>query len=155
VRRANPRDDLGRRFKWHGKLTKRHRIIRRGVPYPDLHKDEQQELREGEERGLMFVCYQASIERQFELIQGRWLNDGDAFWLGAEKDFLTIPAPGPEDRLLGNGSEPFGGDRMTIQDDRHPRFLSPHPSFVRIRGGGYYFTPGLSALRALGSAYWL
>ena len=47
----------------------------------------------------MFVCYQASIERQFELIQSKWLNDGDAFWLGAEKDFLTIPAPDPEQAL--------------------------------------------------------
>jgi len=68
VRRANPRDDLGRAFKWHGKLTKRHRIIRRGMPYPDLSEDAQADETSGDDRGLMFVCYQASIERQFELI---------------------------------------------------------------------------------------
>jgi Dyp-type peroxidase family len=160
VRRANPRDDLGRAFKWHGKLTKRHRIIRRGMPYPDLSEDAQADESSGDERGLMFVCYQASIERQFELIQGKWLNDGDAFWLGAEKDFLTIPAPAAEQTLAdggppSNGADPLGHDRMTIQDPERPRFLAPHPSFVQIRGGGYYLTPGLSALRELGSAYWL
>jgi hypothetical protein len=44
---------------------------------------------------------------------------------------------------------------MTLQDEERPRFLSPHPSFVTLQGGGYYFTPGISALRALANAYWL
>ena len=103
----------------------------------------------------MFVCYQASIERQFELIQGRWLDNGDAFWLGAERDFLTIPTPGPAHDRAENGDQPYGHGRMTLQDEKRPRFLGQHPSFVKIRGGGYYFTPGISALRALANAYWL
>jgi len=154
VRRANPRDGIGRGFQWHGKLTRRHRIIRRGMPYPDPSKEvERARVSDNDERGLMFVCYQASIERQFELIQGKWLNDGNAFWLGDEKDFLTIPRP--TDPAFSEGNGPFGYDRMTIQHPHRPRFLAPHPSFVKLRGGGYYFTPGISALRALGSAYWL
>ena len=53
------------------------------------------------ERGLMFVCHQASIAKQFEVIQGQWLNDGDAFWLGDERDFLTNGGPGERDDASG------------------------------------------------------
>jgi Dyp-type peroxidase family len=128
VRRANPRDAFG----WEGVLTKRHRIIRRGMPYGQ--PPTEPAVDDGEERGLMFVCYQASIGRQFEVIQAHWLNDGDAFGLGGEKDFL----------LSGEDHE----GTMTIPGCK-PRFLRPRPSFVTLRGGGYLFTPGLAALRAL------
>jgi Dyp-type peroxidase family len=124
VRRANPRDSLG----WNGQLSRRHRIIRRGVPYGPPGDDER-------ERGLMFVCFQASIARQFEVIQARWLYDGDPFWLGPEGDFLT------------------SGDTMTIPG-RPPTFVTRPEPFVTTRGGGYFFTPGLTALRALATRYW-
>jgi hypothetical protein len=84
----------------------------------------------------MFVCYQASIARQFEVIQGRWLNDGDVFWLGAERDSLTM-----------------SDGKMTIPG-KPPSFLQPQPSFVTTKGGEYFFTPGLTALSALASGYW-
>jgi Dyp-type peroxidase family len=125
IRRANPRDALG----WHGKLTKRRRIIRRGMPYgPSF-----EERPEVQDRGLMFVCYQASISRQFEFIQARWLNDGDAFGLGSEKDPLANQDP---------------GGKLTIQG-KSPTFLAALPSFVSTRGGGYFFVPGIRALGAL------
>jgi Dyp-type peroxidase family len=135
VRRANPRDAFG----WEGTLTRRHRIIRRGMPYGPLY-DEHEE--NGIERGLMFVCHQASIARQFEMIQRRWLYDGDAFGLGADKDFLTS----------GAGED----GKMTIQaaPPVPPTFLSPQKRFVTLRGGGYFFTPGISALQALAAANW-
>ncbi len=123
VRRANPRDALG----YQGKLVKRHRIIRRGMPY------------QGDgERGLVFVCYQADLARQFELVQASWLLDGDPFWLGGEPDPLTMGG---------------AGSHMTIQGSP-PHYLKPLSSFVTTRGGGYFFVPGLAALRALASAYW-
>jgi Dyp-type peroxidase family len=128
VRRANPRDSLG----FRGRLASRHRIIRRGMPYGPPPADPLVE--DGLERGLMFVCYQASIQRQFEVIQGRWLSDGDAFGLGHDRDFL-----------LGGGDP---GGKMVIQG-RPPRILSPRRSFVVNRGGGYFFAPGIEALRAL------
>jgi Dyp-type peroxidase family len=132
VRRANPRDSLG----WQGRPTKRHRIIRRGMPYD-------KESAAGRERGLIFVCYQAEIARQFELIQARWLYDGDPFWLASERDPLT----------MGGGQSSAEGGHMTIQGTP-PRFLVPLASFVTTRGGGYFFVPGVAAIRALASAYW-
>ena len=128
IRRANPRDALG----FSGRLTARHRMIRRGMPYGPPPANPAVEG--GIERGLMFVCYQASIERQFEVVQGRWLADGDAFGLGEDRDFL-----------LG-GEDPNG--KMIIQGSR-PRFLAPRRSFVVNRGGGYFFAPGIRALNAI------
>ena len=123
IRRANPRDALG----WHGLLTKRHRIIRRGMPYGLAYDGSDAD------RGLMFVCYQASISRQFEFIQSLWMNDGDPFGLGSDRDPLDNGLP---------------SKKMTIQGER-PRFLAPLASFVSTRGGDYFFAPGIAALRAL------
>ncbi len=100
VRRSNPRDALGFRTE----RTRRNRIIRRGLPYVDR----------DETRGLIFVCFNASITRQFEQIQGNWLMSGDTFGVGAERDFLTAGLDPGQSSL-----------RMTIQGDRDqpPLFL--------------------------------
>jgi Dyp-type peroxidase family len=128
VRRANPRDSLG----FRGRLTSRHRIIRRGMPYG--REAANSFVEDGLERGLMFVCYQADIERQFEVVQGRWLADGDAFKLGEDADFL-LGTEDPTAKMIIPGSP--------------PRILSPGRSFVVNRGGGYFFAPGIAALRAI------
>ena len=102
VRRANPRDTLG----WEGRLTARHRILRRGMPYgPALAEGEPDD---GEARGLLFVCLQASIARQFEIVQSQWCNDGNAFGLGREADPITGPAGG-EVRHIIEGDPPQRG----------------------------------------------
>jgi Dyp-type peroxidase family len=134
IRRSNPRDALG----WPGLddaglLSFRHRIIRRGVPYgPPLPADAFED--DGVDRGLVFVCFNASISRQFESVQLQWLNDGNGFHLGHDSDFL-----------LGS---PLGTGKMTVQGDP-PFMLSPQAAFVTTRGGEYLFMPGLAALRAL------
>jgi Dyp-type peroxidase family len=125
VRRSNPRDALGFRTE----RTRRNRIIRRGLPYVDR----------DETRGLIFVCFNASITRQFEQIQGNWLTGGDTFGLGAECDFLTAGV---------DAGEPV---RMTIQGDRArpPCFIERDEPFVTVRGGHYLFVPGLKALKRI------
>jgi len=131
IRRANPRDSVG--F-YEGRLSNRHRIVRRGRAYgpplpPGVLSDD------GVDRGLIFVCFQADIWRQFETIQSLWIDDGDPFGLGADKDFLI--------------GEPHGTEgKMTIQG-RPPYFLKPQPRFVTLRGGAYLFQPSMSALRRL------
>jgi Dyp-type peroxidase family len=130
VRRANPRDALG----WEGKLTKRHRIIRRGMPYGPRPQNPLEP--DAIDRGLMFVCYQASIERQFEVVQARWMSDGDVFGLGSDTDFLVSAGA-----LEGKLGIPWEG--------RAPTLLAPQPRFVTTRGGGYFFAPGISALGRL------
>lgn len=129
VRRAHPRDAEG--F-FGGRLTNRHRIIRRGRSYgtplaPGTLEDD------GQERGLVFVCFNASIWRQFETIQRLWVDDGDPFWLGGDVDPL-IGCPKP-------------GSKMTIPG-KPPFFVKP-PQLVTMRGGEYLFQPSISALRWL------
>jgi len=131
IRRANPRDALGH----GGALTRRHRIIRRGLPYgtplaPGTEDDE--------DRGLVFVCHNADIERQFETVQAQWCNDGDAFGLGDDRDYL-----------LGDTG---GTGKMTIPvRGSSPRFIAAQPDIVLTRGSEYLFTPGIRALRLLAS----
>jgi Dyp-type peroxidase family len=129
VRRVNPRDAEG--F-FGGLLTNRHRIIRRGRTYgPPLPEGVTED--DGQERGLAFVCFNADIWRQFETIQALWVDDGDPFGLGRDKDFLI-------------GCPANGGGKMTIHGEP-PFFLSPQPRFVTTRGGEYLFQPSISALR--------
>jgi Dyp-type peroxidase family len=129
VRRSNPRDALG----FEGRLSFRHRIIRRGMPYgPPLPEGVLED--DGQDRGLVFVCFNASISRQFEGIQVQWLGDGNIFHLGHDKDYI-----------LGDSSSTA---KMTVQGDP-PFFVAPQPSFVTTRGGEYLFVPGLAALRTI------
>ena len=114
-------------------MTKSHRIIRRGMPYGELlpkgvyvddHKD----------RGLIFICLNADLERQFELIQSLWCNDGNAFGLGNDKDYL-----------LGDNR---GTGKVTIQGDP-PHLADAQPDVVLTRGCEYLLVPGIGALRDL------
>jgi len=140
VRRANPRDALGASGPPAGtsagaegalsdqqraslRAVRRHRLIRRVVRY-----------REGEEEGIVFIALNASIERQFEYVHRSWLHNekiGTAF---DEKD-----------PLMSAGR----GERFTIPDSPVRRCVTGLPAFVRTVGGGYFFLPGLSALRFL------
>ena len=127
IRRANPRDALG----GSGIASRRHRIIRRGMPYGRRLKGRQDD---GQPRGLIFVCFNACIERQFEVIQAQWCNDGDAFRLGDDKDYL-----------LGDGQ---GTGKFTIEG-RPPYFARAQPRVVLTRGCEYLLMPGIRALRTL------
>jgi len=129
IRRANPRDALRA---GGGRLTARHRILRRGMPYGTPLDDGADD--DHADRGLVFVSFQASIERQFEIVQARWLNDGDAFGLAR--------TPDPVAGAVGDGGArvQFGG--------RPPHYATAMRAFVTPRGGEYLFVPGISALRA-------
>jgi Dyp-type peroxidase family len=129
IRRTNPRDALG----FDGLLSFRHRIIRRGMPYgPPLAAQATED--DHVDRGLVFVCFNASLSRQFEGIQAQWINDGNAFGLGHDSDFLM--------------GDPNGTGKMTVEGDP-PFFLGPQGPFVTTRGGAYLFVPGMAALAAL------
>jgi hypothetical protein len=133
VRRANPRDSLP----FEGKLVNRHRIIRRGIPYGDPLPDGAPE--DGADRGVIFMCLQASIARQFEFIQSQWMNRGNAFTLGEDQDVLTGIQNGP------------GPHKMTIPGNP-PFFLGPLQRLVTVSGGEYFFVPGINGLEFLVSA---
>jgi deferrochelatase/peroxidase EfeB len=128
IRRANPRDADGS----NGTTAARHRIIRRGKPYGTYVR--RSEPDDKDPRGLVFICFNADFERQFETIQARWCNDGNAFGLGDDRDYLLA------------GSE--GSGKVTIPG-RPPYFVQAQPEIVRTRGCEYLLMPGIHALRDL------
>jgi deferrochelatase/peroxidase EfeB len=128
--------------------TRFHRILRRGREYgPGLSPEEaiRPDRADGAERGLHFICLNANISRQFEFVQNAWI-------MGTKFNGLT----GESDPLLGN-REPIAGcpstDGFSIpHENARPRRITGMPQFVTVRGGGYFFMPGLRALRYISAS---
>jgi Dyp-type peroxidase family len=133
VRRSNPRDSLP----FEGQLVNRHRLIRRGIPYGDPLPPGAED--DGGDRGVIFMCLQASIARQFEFVQTQWLNGGNAFGLGEDQDVLL----GPQDAAPPN--------KMTVPGTP-PFFLGPLSRVVTVKGGEYFFVPGINGLHFIAAA---
>ena len=128
IRRANPRDALG----FEGKLANGRRIARRGLPY-GAHMPRGEETDDGE-HGIIFMALNASISRQFEFVQQQWMEYGNDFRLGNDKDVF-----------IGTND---GHGKVLIQGD--PPHVCPRlPHFVECRGGDYFFVPSMTALRLL------
>lgn len=136
ARRSNPRDvSPDARPSRALELANQHRLIRRGRVYgPGL--DAPLDGDDGEDRGLFFLCLNANIERQFEFVQQHWCNNEKFHGLFDEADPVA-------------GTQPEGGGRFTVQDV--PVRTKHHgvPNFVTVRGGSYFFLPGVRALRWL------
>lgn len=135
IRRSNPRDSLGPDPHEALELANLHRLIRRGRVYgPALENPLDGD--DGRERGLLFMCVNANIERQFEFVQHTWCNNPKFAGLYDERD-----------PLLGN--QLTGRQDFTIQDVPIRKKLWELPSFVTVRGGAYFFLPGIQALRSM------
>jgi Dyp-type peroxidase family len=123
--KVNPRDhdtDFGPPF---DTLTRR--ILRRGIPFgPRLAKPDKGDDRV--ERGLHFLCYQASIEDQFEFLQQRWANATDG------------PKAGGHDLIIGQ--TPDGQRSIEL-----PPTVTAPIQWVTPTGGAYCFAPSISAIR--------
>jgi len=136
IRRANPRDALGPNPQTALHSAKRHRILRRGRSYG--HRLANPFVEDGTERGLHFICLNSDIERQFELVQQTWINNPTFAGLQHETD-----------PLIGNQDNT---DKLyTVPDDPLRTRVRNLRGFVTIKGGAYFFLPGLRALRYLGS----
>jgi deferrochelatase/peroxidase EfeB len=93
---------------------------------------------------LHFICLNANISRQFEFVQNAWI-------MGPKFDSVTEES----DPLLGN-REPLPGCSVTNtfslpQETGVRRRITGMPQFVTVRGGAYFFLPGIHALRYLAS----
>jgi Dyp-type peroxidase family len=129
IRRANPRDQFDAGDKTQMSITNRHRILRRGRSYVDGFDSR------ADPQGLVFMCLNADIERQFEFLQQTWIGSTSFVPLGDEADPLTA---------LNRT-----GGTYTIPTHGGPKRLAGLPSFVSVVGGGYFFLPGRQALTFL------
>jgi deferrochelatase/peroxidase EfeB len=134
IRRANPRDSLDASDP-AGALerVRRRRLLRRGrsfgEPLPPSAPDG------GTERGLYFICLCADLERQFEFVQQTWLNNQSFSGLSGETD-----------PLIGARA---GASCFTVPGAEFPTRYSNLGQFVTVRGGAYFFLPGIHALQQL------
>jgi deferrochelatase/peroxidase EfeB len=124
IRRANPRDSLNPGSTDQVAISNRHRILRIGRKY---------EPNSGQNPGILFMCLNGDLERQFEFVQQTWLN-GNVISLSCPTNLS-----GERDPLLSDG-EPNSGFTIPTRDG--PVKLAPLPNFVTMRGGGYFFMPG-------------
>ncbi len=144
VRRANPRDSLDPSPGTPASIAvnRRHRLLRRGRKYGPAADVAALQSGTGtddtSDRGLHFICVGANIARQFEFVQRAWV--------GSPK-FATLYDDA--DPLIGR-HDPLGGT-FTIPARPLRRRVTGLPQFVTIRGGAYFFLPGIRALRYLGS----
>ena len=151
IRRTNPRDSLDPQpgTPESLSLSKRHRLLRRGRTYGDClaEMDPEQILARGDDgldRGLYFVCLNANISRQFEFVQSNWSNNPQ---FGALYDDVD-PLIGERGRFQTSNGSPAGAN-FTIPHGAGRTRIRGIPNFVTVRGGAYFFLPGMSALRYL------
>jgi len=125
IRRMNPRDTAIN--------MQRRKMIRRGgtygPPLPETASDD------GVERGIAAFVGCASLVRQFEFAMNVWVNDPNFHELGNERD----PIMGTQD----------GSFDMTIPKRPIRRKITHLPAFTTVRGGAYFFLPGIKGLRYL------
>jgi Dyp-type peroxidase family len=115
-----------------------HRLIRRGIPYDEIGRNGDLEFLPDGGVGLLFMCYQASIVNQFEVVQSNWANHGRV----GNKKFA-------QDGIIGQGRNttpqywplPWGSETaltgFTFKD------------FVQMKGGEYFFAPSISFFEKL------
>jgi Dyp-type peroxidase family len=127
IRRMNPRDTAAN--------MNRRRMIRRGGTYGPPLPEEAPE--DGIERGIAAFIICASLIRPFEFAQNVWVNDRNFHELGNERD----PVCGNQD-----GTLEFKIPKRPIR-----KKITGLPAFTNVRGGAYFFLPGLKALRYLAS----
>jgi Dyp-type peroxidase family len=142
VRRANPRDMFGDDAKEGLRDANLHRIVRRGRAYGTKLGGAMPQTDDGVERGLYFMALNANLRRQFEFIQQTWINSCKFAGLSAERD-----------PLVGKEAEDFDDQPVprifTAQARPTRERYEGLPKVVRVRGGEYFFMPGMRALNFL------
>lgn len=117
--------------------TQTHRLLRRGIPF-GVSFGAGAGGGAGDPRGLLFMCYQTDLERQFEFVQSQWVNNAA---------FPTFPVghlPPGEDPIIAQS--PQGS---FVLDPNSPAIQVKH--FVTTTGGEYFLAPSIDALRRLGA----
>lgn len=116
--------------------TQTHRLLRRGIPFGGSF-GASKNGGVNDSRGLIFQCYQKSIEDQFEFVQAAWVNNPN-FPPGAVGGIT-----GEDPIIAQSASGPFQFAPATA--------AGPVKHFVTTTGGEYFFAPSIDALQKLGS----
>ena len=150
IRKTNPRADLDA---FGG--TEAHRVLRRGIQFgPEVTPEEAAAKKSSTdpalERGLLFACYQSNIVNGFQFLQKAWANNSK---FPPGKDKLTPPVPTPGmDAIIGqlpqSPTTPLPVRELVGSNPAaQTKVLTLHQEWVISKGGEYFFSPSISALR--------
>jgi deferrochelatase/peroxidase EfeB len=127
--------------------TRFHRLLRRGRGYGPILSPEDAVKPDAPaaERGLQFIVLVGNISRQFEFVQNAWSMSSTFGGVQQERD----PLFGVREPLLHGEAT----DSFNRPDPNGPmRKTCCLPQFVKVRGGGYFFMPGLRALQFIAAS---
>lgn len=128
IRRMNPRDSLGVDVQSSIRSSKLHRLLRRGRPYFEPTPKAGERPREG----IFFIACNADLERQFEFIQQRWMRNFRFGTLHHEDDPVVGSPQLPRTFTIPGLPS---GDEVSLE------------ALTETLGGGYFFLPGIEALK--------
>ncbi|HEY9728289.1 MAG TPA: peroxidase [Chroococcales cyanobacterium] len=154
IRKMNPRGDIpnffGRTEQDKQQLREEelsHRIVRRGIPFG------KQVVDPGDDStinqlptggvGLLFMCFQSNIARQFGFLQKSWANNVN----------FVQPATGV-DPVIGHKlpGEPPSPQQWPQQWGQPNKTAFDFGQFVTMKGGEFFFAPSIPFLRQLKKA---
>ncbi|KAF3032958.1 hypothetical protein E8E12_000254 [Didymella heteroderae] len=107
------------------------RIMRRGIPYGEDFQPGKPDVG----RGLLFACYQSTIEDGYRFIQTAWANNRNFPSQNAGLD-VTIGQ--------GKATDPPAPFQIGTKSVN----VNPINDFVTAKGGEYFFAPSMAVLKA-------
>jgi Dyp-type peroxidase family len=147
IRKMSPRGDTAGNP--DDKVERSHRITRRGITYGkrDVEPKDDPELKDMPEDGvgLLFMCFQASIDNQFAFMQRAWANNPNFA--------RPITQAGPQTGLDPVIGQPVG--TVPVAQSWPSPYGTPDvtqfgfESFVTMKGGEFFFCPSLPFFQAL------
>ncbi len=144
IRKTNPRgtggaEDLA------GEKT--HIMARRGIPFgrrevtPEIESQPEQFPTDGV--GLLFMSFQTDLANQFEFIQKNWAN--------LSSFPFSNPSNSGVDPIIGQGGTPADRQYKWFKKygDASVVVTQGFESFIKMRGGQYFFAPSIDGLKSL------
>jgi len=139
VRRVNPRDSFRAGSAQQIAISNRHRLLRVGRTYKN-----------GAEKGLLFMCLNADIERQFEFIQKTWIGSTSFHGLSNERDPIAANpcsdnemSQAPNDAGDANASEVVTGSAGSASEEASDQ-ANTEPAREESADGGEFTIPTLA-----------
>ncbi|OGM43961.1 hypothetical protein ABOM_008003 [Aspergillus bombycis] len=123
-------------------------ILRRGITFgPELTEEEKRLKKTIEHRGIYFTCYQSLIRDGFNFLVTRW---GSNAKFPEHKDKAHVDGPGMDPFIRQRLREDHPEDHISLYngtDATKTVKVDLGLPWVDARGGEYFFTPSLRALR--------
>ena len=152
IRKANPRGDIAPDpVTGAAQIERQRRIVRRGISYgnriPDPDGTEDPTRLPSSGVGLLFMCFQAYIPKQFAFLQKAWCNNPNL-------SGNLVHQPTGIDQVIGEA--PASPAAAPAVVPLWPRVYAQPPidrftfqGFVRMKGGEFFFAPSIPFFQML------